>query len=50
MSALAPFSALLPNYVDVQFVLSDDDMLTFENNTQLLTDESISVPALVQQL
>ena len=27
MSAVAPFSALLPNYVDVQYVLSDDDGL-----------------------
>ena len=27
-----------------RFVLTDSDMLTFENNTQLLTDESLSVP------
>ena len=27
MSAVAPFSAPLPNYVDVQYVLSDDDGL-----------------------
>ena len=27
MSAEAPFSALPPNYVDVQYVLSDDDGL-----------------------
>ena len=34
----------------IKFVLSDEEMMKFENNTQLLTDESISVPALVQQL
>ena len=33
-----------------RFVLTDEDRLTFESNTQLLTDENISVPALVQQL
>ena len=33
-----------------KFVLTDEDMMKFENNTQLLTDENISVPALVQQL
>ena len=31
-----------------RFTLTDEDMLHFENNTQLLTDDSISVPSLVQ--
>jgi hypothetical protein len=33
-----------------KFLITKEDMLQFHNNTQLLTDEKLSIPGLVQQL